>query len=141
MKRSYKHFNIEGFLTDVLNSNINEKIPAINNLEEAAEEFESCFKGIIDKHAPIKTFQMYKHYLPYLSEQTKALIKERKEMKELSVKYGCNETERKAKKIGKDIKKLSTKIKDHTMKTVSTKRLTQLKLGILLTNCLDRVKT
>ena len=57
MKRSYKNFRVEEFLKDIHNSNINQNVTAINNLEDAALEFEKTFKEILEVHAPIQIFQ------------------------------------------------------------------------------------
>ena len=56
LKRSYKNFKPEEFLTDVLESDINNVVSASDDLDSAAELFETKFKSIIDKHAPIKVF-------------------------------------------------------------------------------------
>ena len=106
-KRSYKLFNIEYFLTDILTNNLNEKITACEDLEEAAEIFESSFGDILDKHAPIKKIQVRKNYLPYLSDETKLIIEDRKALKEEAVKTAEKVLELEAKRIGKEIKKAS----------------------------------
>ena len=80
-KRSYKHFSIEGFLTDILNSNINSLVTDQDDLEMAAEVFEHEFKSILDAHAPIKTIQVRNNYCPYLSETTKIEIANRNALK------------------------------------------------------------
>ena len=54
----------------------------IDDIEEAAVEFQNIFKTILDKHAPMKTFQIRKHYIPYLSEETKLLMEERDALKQ-----------------------------------------------------------
>ena len=77
IKRSYKYFNIESFLTDILNSDINDAVCAHEDLEGAAEVFENKFKAIIDKHAPIKKNQMRNNYSPFVSESTKLLNQEK----------------------------------------------------------------
>ena len=105
MKRSYKKFEIEKFLTDILNSTIDNDVTAIDNIEEAAEVFELSFKRILDKHAPIKTFQMRKHYSPYVSDRTKTLMMERKALQEQATHIGDKIALKKAKKKGKEIKK------------------------------------
>ena len=87
-KRSYKNFNTEAFLTDVLNSNIDSDVTAYGNVEQAAQVFKESFKHVLDKHAPIKTFQMRKHYSPFVSDNTKALMKERNTLKELATNTG-----------------------------------------------------
>ena len=57
---------------DVINS---------NDIDEAATLFEQKFNSALDKHAPIRTFQQHKHYLPFLSDNTKSLMKRRDELK------------------------------------------------------------
>ena len=104
-KRSYKYFNIEEFLTDVLNSNIDNKVTACDDLEEAAEVFEKVFRTILDRHAPTKIFQTRKHYSPYVSDQTKLLMMQRNELKENAVRVGDKESEKEAKRKGKEVKK------------------------------------
>ena len=81
-KRNYKNFDIESFLSDVRASDINEKITAIDDLDEAAQNFQELFGSLLDKHAPIKVFQIRKHYVPYLSEEAKLLMEERDSLKE-----------------------------------------------------------
>ena len=104
-KRSYKKFDTEKFLTDILNSSINDDVTACDNVEKAAEVFEKSFKTILDKHAPVKTFQMRKHYSPYVSEETKILMKERNALKELATTTNDKAAEKEFKKKGKLIKK------------------------------------
>ena len=105
VKRSYKKFEIENFLTDILNSSIDEDVKACNNIEEAAKVFEESFRMILDKHAPVKTFQMRKHYSPFVSDKTKNLMLERNALKEEAAGTGNKEAEKKFKKKGKEIKK------------------------------------
>ena len=105
IKRSYKNFEVEKFLTEILNSNINTDVIACDNVEDAAEIFENSFKSILDKHAPVKIFQMRKHYSPYLSEKTKTLLKERNSLKEEATATGDKDAEKLAKKKGREIKK------------------------------------
>ena len=66
MKRSYKEFKLEEFLKDIKDSDINNSVTSKDNVEDASLEFENTFKQILDKHAPIKVFQMKKNYSPYL---------------------------------------------------------------------------
>ena len=116
MKRSYKNFNIEKFLTDILNSNIENDVTGSDDVEEAAEIFEKGFKSILDEHAPIKIFQMRKHYSPYVSEHTKSLLKERKVLKEEAIATGDKNAEKEFKKKGKEIKKALAVDKDNYFK-------------------------
>ena len=75
--RSYKAFDIGGFLTDIYLSDINANVCSLNDIEKASEAFQSEFKSILDYYAPIRTMQLRKNYCPYLCEETKELIKER----------------------------------------------------------------
>ena len=104
-KRSYKQFNVEQFLTEVSNSKINGKVTACTGLEEAAEVFEEMFKKILDENAPIKTFQMRKHYSPFISDKTKLLMMERNTLEEEAVKNADKKAEKEAKKLSKQLKK------------------------------------
>ena len=87
-KRSYKKFILRDFLTEVSNSGINAQITAIDNLDEAAKKFQEMFGEILDHHAPVRTFQIRKHYVPYLSEETKLLMEERDALKNEATENG-----------------------------------------------------
>ena len=88
LKRSYRNFEVEDFLRDVADSDINNTVTACKNVDEAAFQFESTFKCILDKHAPIKLFQMRKNYSSCLSESTKRLLETRNSWKEVAVNHG-----------------------------------------------------
>ena len=70
----------------------------MTDLEVAATAIEERFKRILDKHAPIRTYQMRKKYLPYLSATTKDLIRRRKEAKEAAVRFGDTSAEKESMK-------------------------------------------
>ena len=57
-------------------------------MDAAAEIFEDKFKQILDRHAPIKIFQVRKNFTPFLSSETKLLMEERKVLKEEMTKNG-----------------------------------------------------
>ena len=63
-KRSYTSFIMENFLTDIYETQLKEKITACEDFKEAAQIFEEDFRAILDKHAPVKKFQVRKNYLP-----------------------------------------------------------------------------
>ena len=105
MKRSYKDFDLESFLNDIQNSNIDDLVTAHQNIEDAAEEFEDRFRDILDKHAPVKIFQVRKNYAPFVSEKTKQVMKARNDWKEVATKFGYKSAEKTAKALGKEIKK------------------------------------
>ena len=119
MKRSYKNFIVEYFLTDILESNMDAEITACKDLQHAANLFEKKFREILDIHAPIKVFQMRKNYSPFLSEETKLLIEERKVLKEEMTKH-CDIT------LAKEIKLISKKI----TKLVQTDKQTYYEYGL-----------
>ena len=75
LKRNYKNFDQDAFLNDVRNSTINQDILKCNDIETAAETFQEQFGQILDKHAPVKIFQCRTNYVPYLSAETKILMK------------------------------------------------------------------
>ena len=89
LKRSYKNFDPNSFLKEV------KKISWWNiylseDPNEAANKFTSKISSILDKMAPLKTFQTRSKYCPWLSEQTKSLIKHRNEAQQ---QYSREKTE------------------------------------------------
>ena len=75
-------------MKEVVDSDVNKDVMAIDNVEGAALEFENKFKDILDKHAPIKVFQTRKNYSPYMSDTTKKLVKARNSWKEVAANRG-----------------------------------------------------
>ena len=75
--RVYKNFSVGGFLTDIYNSNINAKVCSHLEIDKAAETFQHKFKEILDYYAPVRTIQHRRNYCPYLSNETKEILKER----------------------------------------------------------------
>ena len=86
LKRNYKYFNLVEFLTDIQQSSLNQKVLNCEDLETAADTFQQEFGQILDRHAPLKIFQSRNHYLPYLSAETKILMRERDALKEEATK-------------------------------------------------------
>ena len=105
MKRSYKDFKVENFLTDILESDIDKSVTACKDLDHAAKMFEEKFKFILDRHAPIKIFQMRRNYSPYLKEETKLLIEERSILKEEMTRLGDPDLAKEVKRLSKEIAK------------------------------------
>ena len=103
-KRSYKHFDTGAFLTDIFYSDIVRCVTNQSTIESAAEIFESSFKSILDLHAPIKTFQQRKKYLPFLSDETKKIIVERRVVMEEAVKNNDIDLLKEGKRLGRFIK-------------------------------------
>ena len=81
-------FDIKAFLSDVNKSDINELVTGTESLEAAAGIFENKFKFILDFHAPMKTFQIRKNYSPFISQETKDMISERKVLQEEITRTG-----------------------------------------------------
>ena len=106
-KRSYKYFNKEDFLREVKYTEFNH-ILIEEDPNQAAQEFSKIFSRILDNHAPIKIFQTRRNYLPWLSEDMKASMKKRNEIKEDSIVCDDPDTLRTYKKLRNQIK---TKIK------------------------------
>ena len=85
-RRCYKKFSVADFLKDIFYSNINISVKTHETVEGAAEAFKNEFVAILDHHAPVKTIQIRKNYCPYLSEETKAAIKDRNVLQEEALK-------------------------------------------------------
>ena len=79
-KRTYKNFCQEDFIREVKFTDFNEVTDAETS-SEAAEKFAKIFNRITDNHAPVKIFQNRNNYAPWVSDGTKALMKERKTLK------------------------------------------------------------
>ena len=60
---------------------------------------------MLDKHATVKVFQMRTNYSPFISGQTKELIKARNSWKKVAVNHGYKSAEKIAKELGSEIKK------------------------------------
>ena len=110
-KRSYKHFNSEAFLVDVLTSNINTEVLKEQSVDGAAEKFETMFKKILDIHAPERKIQMRRNYQPFVSEETKNLIIERKNLQQRAIRSGCRELKKEFNRINKEVKRRMKKDK------------------------------
>ena len=68
---------------------MNKKILYCDNIEEAASKFQILFDNILEKYAPLKVYQSRSNYVPFLSHETKALMRERDALKEESTVQGC----------------------------------------------------
>ena len=88
LKRNYKHFDEVFFLKDILESKLVEKVTSCKDLDTAAATFGELFREVLDIHAPVKIFQIRTNYVPYLSQETKSLMEERKALKEEATKTG-----------------------------------------------------
>ena len=93
-KRNYKNFNNVNFLNDVNKHLLDgsfDRVLSNNNTDEASALFSGIFGSILNRHAPLKVFQVRNNYIPWLSDQTKQMIKARDELQEEAIAEDCNE--------------------------------------------------
>ena len=84
-KRNYKHFNEASFLHDVseaLNSGAFDTVLSSTDPNIAAAHFSGIFSSILNKHAPLKIFQVRNNYVPWISEETGQAIRQRDKLKQ-----------------------------------------------------------
>ena len=75
-KRSYKIFNNEAFKADVANTDWTD-VYRCEDVDQAADCFTQKFKYILNVHAPWVRVQLRKTFSPWISEETKQLMKSR----------------------------------------------------------------
>ena len=75
-KRSYKNFEEEKFLDRIKNTSWWE-VYRTTDVDEAVDLLTNKINSILDEMAPVKTFQTTTKYCPWLTEETKKLIKQR----------------------------------------------------------------
>ena len=93
-KRNYKNFNNVNFLNDVNKHLLDgsfDRVLSNNNTDEASALFSGIFGSILNRHAPLKVFQVRNNYIPWLSDQTKQMIKARDELQEEAIAEDCIE--------------------------------------------------
>ena len=79
-KRSYKNFKVDEFIEELDTVDWTE-VYACVDVDVAAEVFGRKFRFIVNKHAPWVKIQARKHFLPWLSIQTKGMMKLRDKWK------------------------------------------------------------
>ena len=75
-KRIYKNFDKNEFIKDMEKAKeegLFAQMFTTNDIDEATEIFTREFTRILDEHAPLKTIQNRKNYIPYISEESKKL--------------------------------------------------------------------
>ena len=86
VKRSFKNFSQHDFLKDL--SNIDwTPVYMMQDVDDAVAVFSHLYLTVLDVHAPWVKFQKRKNYVPWLSEKTKLLIKERDRLKKNAIKF------------------------------------------------------
>ena len=89
VKRSFKNFPQHDFLKDL--SNIDwTPVYMMQDIDDAVAVFSQLYLTVLDVHAPWVKFQKRKNYVPWLSEKTKLLIKERDRLKKIAIKLEYN---------------------------------------------------
>ena len=61
------------------------------NIEEASALFSGMFGSILNKHAPLKVFQVRNNYVPWVSKETKKKQDARDALKKEAAEENCNE--------------------------------------------------
>ena len=79
-KRSYKNFVKEAFIEDMKNVDWSD-VYTCKDVDMAAEMFGSKFRFILNNHAPWVKIQARKNFIPWLTSQTKELMKLRDDWK------------------------------------------------------------
>ena len=80
-KRSYKNFDSQKFLADVANTDWSEVYNS-TDVDEATDTFTRKFRYILNVHAPWSKIQQRKTFCPWLTLETKELMKERDRWKQ-----------------------------------------------------------
>ena len=80
MKRSYKNFNKENFLSDLSNLDFGDVYGTLD-VDMAADLLTQKLVNVLDYHAPWIKFQQRKNYVPWITIDTVKLMAERDEYK------------------------------------------------------------
>ena len=75
-KRSYKNFDSQAFINDIKLMNWSDVYSCVD-VDLAANFLTMKINSVLDQHAPWVKIQERKHFVPWLSKQSKELIKER----------------------------------------------------------------
>ena len=86
-KRSYKNFKLAEFMED-LNKVDWTEVYLCEDVDMAAEVFGRKFRFLVNQHAPWVRIQARKNFLPWLSSQTKEMMKLRDEWKTKAKELG-----------------------------------------------------
>ena len=103
-KRSFKNFDESIFLQQIRNTSWWD-IYQSTDANEAVDIFTNKVNIILDKMAPVKTFQTSSKYCPWLTEQTKTKIRERNQAQEILSENKNQENYDKFKKLRNEVTK------------------------------------
>ena len=81
LKRSYKNFDSKAFLSDVSKIDWSE-VYSCTDVDEATDCFTRKFRFILNEHAPWTRIQQRKTFCPWITEETKELMKQRDQWKQ-----------------------------------------------------------
>ena len=81
LKRSYKNFDRSAFLADVAKTDWAEVL-GCNDVDEATECFTRKFRYVLNVHAPWSRIQQRKTFCPWLTAETKDIMKQRDSWKQ-----------------------------------------------------------
>ena len=88
-KRSYKNFVKEEFLLDL--SKIDwSPVYSCQDVDQAEATFTRLFQSVINSHAPWVQYQQRKHYVPWLTKETKLLMQQRDSWKQVHLHHALN---------------------------------------------------
>ena len=93
-KRNYKNFNAGNFLNDISEHVANKSFDRVlnnENINEASALFSGIFGSILNKHAPLKVYQVRNNYSNWITSETKDMIKDRDKLKKESIQEQSNE--------------------------------------------------
>ena len=88
-KRSFKNFVEAAFLSDMSKVDWS-SVYACQDVDEAETTFTRLFQSVLNVHAPWVQFQQRKGYAPWLTEETKLLIKQREAWKKAAVQMALD---------------------------------------------------
>ena len=74
-------------------------------MDGAAEKFETMFKKVLDNHAPERKIQMRSNYHPFISEETKILITERRNLQLRAITSDCKQLKKEFNRKNKEVKR------------------------------------
>ena len=94
----------------------------INNekVSEACALFSGIFGSILNKHAPLKVFQVRNNYSPWLSKETKELIKVRNMLRKEATEEACNDKYENYKRLRNEINQRLEKDRKEYYKSIFT---------------------
>ena len=85
-KRSYKNFAKEDFLTEL--SKIDwAPVYSCQDVDQAEITFTRLFQAVVNVHAPWVQYQQRKRYVPWLTDETKHLMKQRDDWKAVAKQH------------------------------------------------------